>query len=74
MRKASDLSRLVRGIHARLVIKRRLAAIPVIQRLLPMYVARYKYRRFRKCIIRLQALWRGRKPRKAFLEHKKKKK
>ena len=39
-----------------------------------MFVARYKFRRFRWCVIKLQALYRMRKLRKPYLANRQKKK
>ena len=56
-----------------MIVQRKLKAIPVIQRILPMYVARFRFKRYRRCIIKLQALFRMRKQRKLYLEEKKQK-
>ena len=57
-----------------MVIKRKLAAIYVLQRLLPMYAARYRFRRLRRAIVKLQALFRMRKQRRLYQEQLKLKK
>ena len=51
--KAISLQRLLKGIHVRMIVQRKLKAIPVIQRILPMFVARYRYRKFRHGVLKI---------------------
>ena len=68
-----NLQRLLKGIYVRKIIHKKLKAIPVIQKQLPMFVARYKFKKFKKAIVKLQALYRMRKIRKIYLAQKKEK-
>ena len=48
-----NLQRLLKGMRQRKIAMRKIRAIPVLQRLLPMYVARFRFRRYRRAIIKL---------------------
>lgn len=51
--KVSNLQRLLKGIHTRMIVRKQLAAIPVLQRSLPMLIAQYRFRKYRNGIVKV---------------------
>jgi len=51
--KTYNLQRMLKGYRERIITIRKLKAIPVLQRILPMFIARYRFRRFRRGMIKI---------------------